>query len=69
MTQREQLLQEIEATSDEQIQIVLDFIHQLKLKSPKKSLAEFAGILSDSEAQEMLKIIKSDCRQVDPSEW
>jgi len=69
MNNRQQLLEEIANTSDEQIQALLDFLHQLKSAESKQRLAEFAGILSDIEAKEILEVISKECRQVDIHEW
>lgn len=69
MTNREQLIQELEQAPDELVQTVLDFLHRVKATRQRHPLAKFAGILSDSEAQELQDAIATDCRQVDLDEW
>jgi hypothetical protein len=69
MTNREQLIQELEQAPDELVLIVLDFLHRVKAIRKNHPLAKFAGILSDSEAEELQQSIKSECRQVDSNEW
>ncbi len=69
MTNREQLLQEIEESSDELVQLVLDFLHRVKETRKHHPLAKFAGILSDSEAEILQQTIQIECRQVDLNEW
>lgn len=68
MTNREQLIQELEQSPDDLVQIVLDFLHRAKATRKTHPLAKFAGILSDAEA-EALKQSIADCRQVDVNEW
>lgn len=69
MTNREQLMQELEQAPDDVVQIVLDFLHRVKAVRRNHPLAKFAGILSDSEAEELQQTIATDCRQVDLHEW
>lgn len=69
MTNREQLIQELEQSSDDLVQIVLDFLHRVKAIRQHHPLAKFAGILSDSEAEELQQTIAAECRQVDLNEW
>uniref|UniRef100_B8HUZ7 DUF2281 domain-containing protein n=1 Tax=Cyanothece sp. (strain PCC 7425 / ATCC 29141) TaxID=395961 RepID=B8HUZ7_CYAP4 len=69
MTNREQLIQELEQCPDELVQTVLDFLHRVKATRKEHSLARFAGILSDAEAEELQRVIAKDCRQVDIDEW
>ena len=69
MTNREQLIQELEQAPDDLVQTVLDFFHRVKAVREKHPLAKFAGILSDAEAQELQQIIQIECRQVDLNEW
>jgi hypothetical protein len=69
MTNREQLIHELEQAPDELVLIVLDFLHRVKAIRKNHPLAKFAGILSDSEAEELQQAIKSECRQVDSNEW
>lgn len=69
MTKREQLIQELEQAPDDLIQTVLDFLHRTKAVRGNHPLAEFAGILSDSEAEELQQAITAACRQVDLNEW
>lgn len=68
MTNREQLIQELEQASDELVQVVLDFLHRVKATHENHPLAKFAGILTDSEAEELQQTIITDCRQVDLDE-
>jgi len=69
MTNREQLIQELEQAPDELVQTVLDFVRRVKATREKHPLAKFAGILSDSEAEELQLAITKECRQVDLNEW
>ncbi len=69
MTNLEQLIQELEQAPDDLVQTVLDFFYRVKAIRQKNSLAKFAGILSDSEAEELQRAITTDCRQVDFNEW
>ena len=69
MTNREQLLQELEQAPDELVQTVLDFLHRVKATHQNHPLEKFVGILSDSEAEELQRSIAADCRQVDLNEW
>ncbi len=69
MTNREQLLREIEQAPDDVVQKMLDFLNRLQATSEKHPLAKFSGILDDSEAEELQRTIKKDCRQVDINEW
>lgn len=69
MTNREQLIQELEQAPDDLVEAVLDFLHRVKATRQKHPLAKFAGILSDSEAEELQQAIATECRQVDVNEW
>jgi hypothetical protein len=69
MTNREQLIQELEQSPDDLVQIVLDFLHRAKATRKTHPLAKFAGILSDAEAEALKQSIATDCRQVDVNEW
>lgn len=69
MTNREQLIQELEQAPDDLVQIMLDFLHRVKAIRKHHPLARFAGILSDSEAEELQRTIAAECRQVDLNEW
>lgn len=69
MTNREQLIQELEQAPDDLVQVVLDFLHRVKTIRKHHPLAKFAGILSDSEAEELQQTISTECRQVDLNEW
>jgi hypothetical protein len=69
MTNREQLIQELEEAPDDLIHLVLDFLHRVKAIHQPHPLAKFSGILSDSEAEELQKTITSEFRQVDLNEW
>lgn len=62
-------MQELEQAPDDVVQIVLDFLHRVKAVRRNHPLAKFAGILSDSEAQELQQTIATECRQVDLHEW
>jgi hypothetical protein len=52
---------------------VLEFARALVLSQPKGMsgdyLLKFAGILSDEDADAMLKAIDEGCEQVDPDGW
>ena len=69
MTNREQLIQELEHAPDDLVRTVLDFLHRAKAIGRKHPLEKFAGILSHSEAEELQQAITTDCRQVDLNEW
>lgn len=69
MTNREQLIRELEEAPDELIETVLDFLLRVKASRGNHPLAKFAGILSDSEAEELQQAIDTECRQVDLDEW
>jgi len=69
MTNRDQLFQELEQAPDELVQTVLDFLHRVKAIRRSHPLAKFAGILTDSEAEELQQAIATDCRQIDLNEW
>lgn len=69
MTNREQLIQELEAAPDDVVQSVLDFLHRIQAIRKSHPLAKFAGILSNSEAEELQRTIAAECRQVDVNEW
>jgi hypothetical protein len=69
MENRELLIQELEQAPDDLVQTVLDFLHRVKAIQKNHPLAKFAGILSDSEAEELQQAIATECRQVDANEW
>ena len=69
MTDREQLIQELEQAPDELVQMVLDFLQRVKATRTSHPLAKFAGILSDAEAAELQRVVATECRQVDVNEW
>ncbi|MFB8788299.1 MAG: hypothetical protein U7123_05485 [Potamolinea sp.] len=69
MTNREQLIHELEQAPDDLVQAVLDFLHRAKATRQTHPLAKFAGILSDAEAEELKRAIATECRQVDVNEW
>jgi hypothetical protein len=69
MTNREQLIQELEQAPDDLVQTVLDFLHRVKAIRKNHPLAKFAGILSNSEAEELQRTIAAECRQVDLNDW
>ncbi|MBF2028100.1 MAG: hypothetical protein IGS48_15260 [Oscillatoriales cyanobacterium C42_A2020_001] len=69
MTNREQLMQELEQAPDDLVEAVLDFLRRVKVLRKNHPLAKFAGILSDSEAEELQRTIAAECRQVDLHEW
>jgi hypothetical protein len=68
MTNREQLIQELEETPDDIVQLLLDYLHRVKATRKDHPLAKFVGILSDAEAVELKQSI-AECRQVDKNEW
>lgn len=78
MTNREELLQELEQAPDDIVQSVLDFFRRVKATRKTHPLGKFAGILSDVEAEELkramsddkpLRVYTTECRQVDVNEW
>ncbi|MBS9392392.1 MAG: hypothetical protein HEQ29_04320 [Dolichospermum sp. LBC05a] len=64
MTTREQLIQELEETPDDIVQLLLDYLHRVKATRKDHPLAKFGGILSDAEAADIKQSI-AECRQVD----
>ena len=68
MTNREQLIQELEETPDDIVQLLLDYLHRVQATRKDHPLAKFAGILNDAEATEIKQSI-AECRQVDKNEW
>lgn len=69
MTNREQLIQELKQTPDDLVEILLEYLHRIKAICKHHPLAKFAGILSDSEAEELQQTIAKEFRQVDLNEW
>jgi hypothetical protein len=69
MTNREELIQELEQAPDDIVKSVLDFFHRVKATRTTHPLAKFAGILSDAEAEDLKRAIVTECRQVDVNEW
>lgn len=69
MENREKLIQELEQAPNDLVQTMLDFLHRVKATRKSHPLAKFAGILSDSEAEELQRAIATECRQVDVNEW
>ena len=69
LTNRQQLIQELEEVPDDVVETVLDFLHRVKAIRQNHPLAKFVGILSDSEAEDLKQTIVTDCRQVEPNEW
>jgi hypothetical protein len=69
MTNREELIQELEQAPDDIVKSVLDFFHRVKATRTTHPLAKFAGILSDVEAEDLKRAIVTEGRQVDLNEW
>ncbi|MDZ7960635.1 MAG: hypothetical protein RMY34_22595 [Aulosira sp. DedQUE10] len=69
MTNREELIQELEKAPDDIIQSVVDYLNRVKATRKDHPLAKFASILSDVEAEELKEAIATECRQVDVNEW
>jgi hypothetical protein len=69
MTNREQLIQELEQAPDDLVTEVLDFLHRVKATRKNHPLAKFVGILSDVEAEDLKHAIKANCRVVGVHEW
>jgi hypothetical protein len=69
MTNREQLIQELEQAPEDLVKTVLDFLHRAKATPKRHPLAKFAGILSDSEAEELQQAVTKEFSQVDSNEW
>jgi hypothetical protein len=67
MTNREQLIQELEKAPDDLVQMLPDFLHRVQATRKDHPLAKFAGILSDAEAAEIKQSI-AECRRVDAKE-
>ncbi len=73
MTAKQRLIQEIEQAPEPLIEQVLDFL--LKTKAERNGvnsvhlLAEFAGILSDDEAQELQVTIANEFKKIDVNGW
>lgn len=69
MNDREQLIQELSQAPDDLVQAVLEFLDRVKATRAKHPLTKFAGILSDSEAEELQESIWKECRQVDLNDF
>lgn len=69
MTNREQLIAELQEIPDEVITQLLEYLHRLRSPQQNSPFMKFAGILNDVEAEEITQSIKADCRQVDLDEW
>ena len=69
MTDREQLIHELEIAPDELVQSVLGFLNQVKTARPLHPLSKFVGILNDAEATALKDSIAAEFRQVDRNEW
>lgn len=70
MTNREQLIQELEQAPDNIVQQMLEFFNQINFSQRQtqgniRPFEEFIGMTSDEEAAEMINAINEDCRQVD----
>jgi len=63
---------ELSSLSSTQQLAVLEYLRQLK-KSPKgmtgAELLNFAGTLSEAEANEIRRSVERDCSKVDSDEW
>ena len=69
MTEREQLIQEIEQAPEELVQALFLYLQRVKAAKKEHPLARFVGILSDEEAEEIRKAVFTSCRQVEKNEW
>jgi hypothetical protein len=73
MTTRELIIQELEQVPEAILRAVLDFLRFLKREKPRtvtdNPLLQFAGILSDDEANELERTIAAEFEQVNLHEW
>lgn len=73
MTTKDLILQELEQVSESILQAVLDFLRLLKPRpvqlASEHSVMEFAGILSDAEAEAIQVVVNQEFEQVDLNEW
>lgn len=60
---------ELEQAADEQSANSAGFLQRVIATRKMHPLEKFAGILSDSEAQELKQAIVNECRQIDVNEW
>lgn len=64
------LIEEILKIEDERIlEEVETVIKKNKRNAGRKSFKEFAGLMSDTEAEELEKIIEEGCEQINPDDW
>ena len=64
----------IEALLKEEDENVLSGVESLLNRNetdnlPKKTFRDFAGILTEEEAEEMKKVIEESCEQIHPDDW
>jgi hypothetical protein len=68
MTLKDQILQELEQVPETVLQAVLDFLQFVKQREAQNSSAEgfgqFAGILSDTEAAAIQRIVAEEFEQI-----
>lgn len=70
---RSQILSSLESVSNPQILMeVLDFVKKIKAfdnyPSNKESVMSFAGVISDTEAEEMINIVQEEFNDIE-GEW
>ena len=72
-TFRDALLAQLEVLPPVRQEQVLAYARDLATKpvvgTPGRDLRPLAGIMSDEDAEEMLKIIEEGCERIDPNEW
>jgi hypothetical protein len=70
---REQIIANLDRLTPDQQKKVLDFTTLISSNRPVgvpgKALRPFFGILSEEEADEMMRIIDEDCGRVNENEW
>lgn len=65
------LIEAILKTEDEAVLNEIESLLARKELKPagKKSLADFSGIWTEEEAEEMKKFIEETCEQINPDDW
>ncbi|MBE9078908.1 hypothetical protein IQ241_16680 [Romeria aff. gracilis LEGE 07310] len=73
MTTKELILQELEQVPEATLRTVLDFLRSLKQgrteSRAESPFAQFSGILSDEEAEDIQAMVAEEFEQVDLNAW
>ena len=70
-TRKLNFIQEILALSNEEIIVKLEgmLMREKRKESNKSSVYDFVGIISESEADSMKKIIEDTCERINEEDW